>query len=272
MDAKAVEQLLEQVKAGAISIQEAVEILRRLPFEDIGIARIDHHRPIRCGFPEVIFCPFKTKEQIRDIFLRMAQTGHNVLATRASEDVFDCVQESLHHPGLSYDSQARTIVLVQNPVCYRPGYLAVVTAGTADLPVAAETRAVAELFGSRVKMFCDVGVAGLHRLLGCLEEIRKAAVVIVVAGMEGALASVVGGLVDCPVIAVPTRVGYGASFEGLSALLTMLNSCAAGITVVNIDNGFGAAVAACLIHRKMSPAGENHEENHSDSCFGPASP
>jgi hypothetical protein len=272
MDAKTLEKLLEDVKNGILSIQEAVEILRRLPFEDIGIARIDHHRQLRCGFAEVIFCPSKTKEQIRDIFLRMAQTGQNVLATRASEEVFALLKESLNHPGLSYDSQARTIVLVQKPVCYRRGYLAVVTAGTADLPVAAEARVTAELFGSRVKMFCDVGVAGLHRLLGCLEEIRKADVVIVVAGMEGALASVVGGLVDCPVIAVPTRVGYGASFEGLSALLTMLNSCAAGITVVNIDNGFGAAVAACLMHRKMKPAGENDEGNPSHSGFSAASP
>lgn len=251
MDVKAIEKLLEEVKGGRISIQEAVETLRRLPFEDIGIARIDHHRPLRCGFPEVIFCPFKTKEQIRDIFLRMAETGHNVLATRATEDTFSFVKESFDHQGLYYDQQARVIVLQQEPVLFRPGYIGVVTAGTADLTVANEARVTAELFGSQVQLFYDVGVAGLHRLLGCLEEIRKADIVIVVAGMEGALASVVGGLVDCPVIAVPTRVGYGASFEGLSALLTMLNSCAAGITVVNIDNGFGAAVAACLMHRKM---------------------
>ncbi|HOQ04247.1 MAG TPA: nickel pincer cofactor biosynthesis protein LarB [Anaerohalosphaeraceae bacterium] len=261
MDVKTIETLLEDVKTGRISIQEAVEKLRRLPFEDIGIAQIDHHRSLRCGFPEVIFCPFKTKEQIREIFLRMAQTGHNVLATRASEEVFAFVSEGFPGKGLSYDRQAKTIALVQKPILYRPGYIAVVTAGTADLPAAFEARVTAELFGSQVKLFCDVGVAGLHRLLNCIHEIRKADVVIVAAGMEGALASVVGGLVDCPVIAIPTSVGYGAAFEGLSALLTMLNSCAAGITVVNIDNGFGAAVAACLMHRKMRPAEENNESN-----------
>lgn len=249
MDVKAIEKLLEEVKGGRISIQEAVETLRRLPFEDIGIARIDHHRPLRCGFPEVIFCPFKTKEQIRDIFLRMAETGHNVLATRATEDTFSFVKESFDHQGLYYDQQARVIVLQQEPVLFRPGYIGVVTAGTADLTVANEARVTAELFGSQVQLFYDVGVAGLHRLLGCLEEIRKADIVIVVAGMEGALASVVGGLVDCPVIAVPTSVGYGAAFDGLAALLGMMTSCASGVTVVNIDNGFGAAYSACMINR-----------------------
>lgn len=272
MDTKTLEALLEEVKAGRISIHEAVEKLRRLPFENIEIARIDHHRQIRCGFPEVIFCLFKTPEQVREIFLRMAQTGHNVLATRASPEAFAAVKEAIAHPGLSYDSQAKTIVLVQKPIRWRPGYIALVTAGTADLPTASEARITAELFGSRVKLFCDVGVAGLHRLLGCIEEIRRADVILVVAGMEGALASVVGGLVDSPVIAVPTRVGYGANFEGLSALLTMLNSCAAGITVVNIDNGFGAAVAACLIHRKIRPDGTNYETNQPNSHSGPAAP
>jgi len=272
MDKQSIEKLLEEVKAGHLSIQEAVEVLRRLPFEDIGIARIDHHRSIRCGFPEVIFCPSKTNEQILEIFLRLSKTGSNVLATRAGEDVFHYLKQTINHPNLRYEAEARLIILQQKPVHFRSGCLAVVTAGTADWSVASEARFTAELFGSRVKVFCDVGVAGLHRLFGCLQDIQRADVVIVVAGMEGALASVVGGLVDCPVIAVPTSVGYGASFEGLSALLTMLNSCAAGVTVVNIDNGFGAAVAACLIHRKMAAAGDsNNETNQTDSFTGPSS-
>lgn len=254
MDPKQIENLLADVKANRISIEQAVQTLRHLPFEDIGFARIDHHRHIRCGYPEVIFCLSKTKEQVQEIFLRLAKTGNNVLATRASRELYDFVQEGTGLGDLTYEPEARIIVLKQKPVEVCQGYIAVVTAGTADLPVAAEARVTAEMMGSRVVQFSDVGVAGLHRLLGCLKDLQQADVVIVVAGMEGALASVVGGLVDCPVIAVPTSVGYGASFEGLSALLTMLNSCAAGVSVVNIDNGFGAAYGACLFHRKLATA------------------
>ena len=251
MDQRDLENLLRDVKENRISIEQAVQTLRHLPYEDIGFARIDHHRQIRCGFPEVIFCPSKTREQVSEIFSRLAKTGHNVLATRASKDLFEFVRQEVNLPLLRYESEARMIVLEQRPVQKTRGFVAIVTAGTADLPIAAEARVTAEVLGCRVEQFTDVGVAGLHRLLGCLKELQQADVVIVAAGMEGALASVVGGLVDCPVIAVPTSVGYGASFEGLSALLTMLNSCAAGVTVVNIDNGFGAACAACMIHRKI---------------------
>lgn len=262
MDQQQIENLLRDVKENRISIDQAVQTLRHLPFEDIGFARIDHHRQIRCGFPEVIFCLSKTKEQVRDIFTRLARTGNNVLATRASKELFDFVQREIGCENLVYESEARIIVLRQKPVSQSRGYIAVVTAGTADLPVAAEARVTAEMMGSRVRTFYDVGVAGLHRLLGCLKDLQQAEVVIVAAGMEGALASVVGGLVDCPVIAVPTSVGYGASFEGLAALLTMLNSCAAGVSVVNIDNGFGAAYSACMIHRKLMTArGESNEAN-----------
>jgi NCAIR mutase (PurE)-related protein len=254
MDQQQIENLLRDVKENRISIDQAVQILRHLPFEDIGFARIDHHRQIRCGFPEIIFCLSKTKEQVRDIFARLARTGNNVLATRVSKEQFDFIQQKIGPENLAYESEARMVVLRQKAIEPTIGYIAIVTAGTADLPVAAEARVTAELMGSQVRTFCDVGVAGLHRLLGCLKDLQQADVVIVVAGMEGALASVVGGLVDCPVIAVPTSVGYGASFEGLAALLTMLNSCAAGISVVNIDNGFGAAYSACLIHRKLTAA------------------
>ncbi len=251
MDRKRIEQLLEDVQAGRIGVEQAVETLRHLPFEDIGFARIDHHRSIRCGYPEVIFCLSKSPEQVREIFLRLAETGHNVLATRADEAVYASVREAIRSADLVYEREARILAFRQQPICTRRGYIAIVTAGTADLPVAAEARVTAEMLGSRVRLFSDVGVAGLHRVLACVPELQQADVVIVVAGMEGALASVVGGLVDCPVVAVPTSVGYGASFEGLSALLTMLNSCAAGVMVVNIDNGFGAAYGACQIHRNL---------------------
>lgn len=262
MDHKQIENLLRDVKENRITIDQAVQVLRRLPFEDIGFARIDHHREIRCGYPEVIFCLSKTKEQVLEIFSRLAKTGNNVLATRASKELFDFVQKESGFENLVYESEAQIIILKQKPVSQRHGYIAIVTAGTADLPVAAEARVTAEIMGSQVKQFSDIGVAGLHRLLGCVKDLQKADVVIVVAGMEGALASVVGGIVDCPVIAVPTSIGYGASFEGLSALLTMLNSCAAGVTVVNIDNGFGAAFAACLTHRKLTQVQREADETH----------
>lgn len=259
MNEKQLQQLFEKVKSGELAIGDAVETLRHLQFEDIGFARIDHHRQIRCGFPEVIYCPGKTTEQIIRIFERLAEKKHNILATRAEPDVFDALKATGNFPAAEYEPTAKTILLVQQPPDETENYIAIVTAGTADIPVAKEAQVTAKAMGQKSKLICDVGVAGIHRLLGnaeTLDSLRGATVVIVVAGMEGALASVVGGLVDAPVVAVPTSVGYGASFEGMAALLAMLNSCAAGITVVNIDNGFGAAYAASLINKKISNRGQ----------------
>jgi len=222
-----------------------------LPFEDLGFACIDHHRQIRRGFPEVIFCPGKTTEQIIKIFESLAAKGNNVLATRAQPDVFKALAKTKKFPKARYEKLAKAIVLEQKKIPSSKTVLPIVTAGTADLPVATEAKVTAEIMGQRTELICDVGVAGLHRLFKHLPKLQKANIVIVVAGMEGALASVVGGLVSCPVIAVPTSVGYGSSFEGLSALLTMLNSCTAGVAVVNIDNGFSAAVTATLINKKI---------------------
>jgi len=246
--------LLEQVKSNELDIDQAVEKLRHLPFEDLGFACIDHHRQIRRGFPEVIFCPGKTTEHIIKIFESLAAKGNNVLATRAKPDVFEALANTEKFPNVRYDKLARAIILEQKEPPASKTVLPIVTAGTADLPVATEAKVTAEIMGQRTELICDVGVAGLHRLFKHLPKLQKANVVIVVAGMEGALASVVGGLVSCPVIAVPTSVGYGSAFEGLSALLTMLNSCAAGVTAVNIDNGFSAAVTATLINKKIEQA------------------
>ena len=228
-----------------------MEKLRHLPFEDLGFACIDHHRQIRRGFPEVIYCPGKTAEQIIKIFASLAEKGNNVLATRAQEHVFEALAETKQFPQARYEKLAKAIVFEQKKIELSKAAVPIVTAGTSDLPVAAEAKVTAEIMGQRTDLICDVGVAGLHRLLGHLPKLQKANVIIVIAGMEGALASVVGGMVSCPVIAVPTSVGYGASFGGISALLTMLNSCAAGVTVVNIDNGFSAGVTAALINRKI---------------------
>ncbi len=222
-----------------------------MPFEDLGFACVDHHRQIRRGFPEVIYCPGKSAEQIIQIFESLAAKGNNVLATRAEPDIFEALAQTKKFPKVRYEELARAIVFEQKEVPASATVLSIVTAGTADLPVASEAKVTAEIMGQRTELICDVGVAGLHRLFGHLPKLQSANVIIVVAGMEGALASVVGGLVSCPVIAVPTSVGYGSCFEGLSALLTMLNSCASGVTVVNIDNGFSAAVTATLINRKI---------------------
>ena len=212
---------------------------------------MDHHRQIRRGFPEVIYCPNKTTDQIIKIFGSLAAKGNNVLATRAEEGVFKELAKTYEFPKARYEKLARAIVLEQKELPASKTVLPIVTAGTADLPVAEEARVTAEIMGQRTEIVCDVGVAGLHRLFGHLPKLQNANVIIVVAGMEGALASVMGGLVSCPVIAVPTSVGYGSTFDGLSALLTMLNSCAAGVTVVNIDGGFSAAVTATLINKKI---------------------
>lgn len=251
MDIRELTSLLKDIKDGTIEIEQAVQRLRHLPFEDAGFAMLDHHRTLRCGFPEVIYCPGKTTPQITEIFRRLSRSGQNVMATRATPEIFNAVK---HNSGLSeliYESAARIILLKQKEISAAPGRILIVTAGTADIPVAEEARITARMYGQNAELLCDIGVAGLHRLLNHLPLLQQADVIIVVAGMEGALASVVGGLVDCPVIAIPTSVGYGASFEGLSALLTMLNSCASGVTVVNIDNGFGAAVAAAAINRRI---------------------
>jgi NCAIR mutase (PurE)-related protein len=252
MNAKQLEKLLKSVKAGNISIDNAVEKLRHLPFEDLGFANVDHHRQIRCGFPEVIYCPGKTTAQIIQIFEKLAARKHNVLATRAEAEVFKALTKTGKFPKARYEKDAKAIVLEQEKYERPKGYIAVVTAGTADVPVAAEAKVTAEIMGNKVEYICDVGVAGIHRLLKHTQILQKANVIVVVAGMEGALASVIGGLVDCPVIAVPTSVGYGASFGGVAALLTMLNSCASGVSVVNIDNGFAAGYIASLINRTRS--------------------
>jgi NCAIR mutase (PurE)-related protein len=252
--------LLEQVKTGELEINQAVEKLRHLPFEDLGFARVDHHRQIRRGFPEVIYCPGKSNEQIVKIFESLASKGNNVLATRAEPDVFEAIAASGKFPNVRYEKLARAIVLEQKELPASKSVLPIVTAGTSDLPVAAEAEVTAGIMGQRTELISDVGVAGLHRLFDHLPKLQNANVIIVIAGMEGALASVLGGMVSCPVIAVPTSIGYGASFEGLSALLTMLNSCASGVSVVNIDNGFSAAVTATLINRKI----DAKEQNASD--------
>ncbi len=250
---------MEKVKAGEITVEQAEAKLRHLPFEDLGFARVDHHRQIRCGLPEVIYCPGKTAEQIISIFSALAEKGNNVLATRAEENIFDALAKTGKFPKARYEKLARAIVLEQKELSRSKIAVPIITAGTSDLPVASEAKVTAEIMGQPAEIICDVGVAGLHRLLGQVEKLREANVIIVVAGMEGALASVVGGLVDCPVIAVPTSVGYGANFGGVAALLTMLNSCASGVSVVNIDNGFSAAVIATLINRKIETGSKNKQ-------------
>ena len=251
IQAEQLRRLLEKVQNSEIGVDDAVEKLRHLPFEDLGFACVDHHRQIRRGFPEVIFCPGKATEHIIKIFESLAAKGNNVLATRAAPDVFDALKETGKYPKARYEKLARAIVLEQKELPTSKTVLPIVTAGTADLPVATEAQVTAEIMGQRTELICDVGVAGLHRLFKHVPKLQNANIVVVVAGMEGALASVMGGLLSCPIIAVPTSVGYGSNFDGLSALLTMLNSCSSGVTAVNIDNGFGAAVAATLINRKI---------------------
>jgi pyridinium-3,5-biscarboxylic acid mononucleotide synthase len=248
--AEQLETLLAEVAAGRLTPRAALDRLRHLPFEDLPFARIDHHRSLRQGQPEVVFCEGKTPDQVAAICERLEAVDGTFLGTRASESVAARLRDRF--PRMLWNPLARTVHL---PPAERPergpvtGSILVVSAGTSDLPVAEEAAVVAEAFGHAVERLVDVGVAGMHRLLAAGDQLQRARVVIVVAGMEGALPSVVGGLVAAPVIAVPTSVGYGASFGGLAALLAMLNSCAAGVTVVNIDNGFGAAAAASRICR-----------------------
>lgn len=260
MQEKDIKALLEQVKNAEISIDDAAETLKDLPYKDMGFANIDNHRALRTGYPEVIFCQGKTPQQIRDIMCELVKKGGNIMGTRATEADYEVVKKTL--PQAVFFETARIIAVIDEEASVRCGFsevtgesaerlptVVVITAGTADIPVAEEAAVTAEILGNKVNRIYDVGVAGIHRLFDKLPQIREADVVIAVAGMEGALASVVGGLVDSPVIAVPTSIGYGANLGGISALLSMLNSCANGVAVVNIDNGFGAAYMAAVINK-----------------------
>lgn len=239
-------QLLERCTTGQCSVDDAMKELKDLPYKAMDFANIDNHRELRVGYPEVVYCAGKTADQLRTIFEYLITRNSSILATRATPEQFAAVNDL--DPSLEYNSLARTIVLRRNTRPAPESYIAVVTAGTSDIPVAEEAAVTAEVFGNRAERIFDVGVAGIHRLFSRIDLIRGAKVIIAVAGMEGALPSVLGGLVDKPIIAVPTSVGYGANFGGLSALLTMLNSCAAGVSVVNIDNGFGAGYIAAMIN------------------------
>ena len=247
MKAESIRKLFEEVRRGRLSADEAVARLRHLPFEDLGFAKVDHHRVLRAGMPEVVLAAGKSPRQVAQIFARLARHKTNVLATRASREHYAAVRKVVRRA--EYHELARAIVLQQDQKKYGKGTIAVVSAGTSDIPVAEEAVVTAEVMGNDVEHIYDVGVAGIHRLLAHRKALTGARVVIVCAGMEGALPSVVGGLVRVPVIAVPTSVGYGASFEGLAALLGMLNSCASNVSVVNIDNGFGAGYVASMINR-----------------------
>lgn len=245
-------KLLEDFRDGRTSIEEAMSVLHDLPYQDLSYAVLDHHRALRKGFPEVVFCPGKSPQQVVELISELSKRNDRVMATRADKDTFKAVEEVL--PEARYYAQARILVVDSGkekppPSGEDESYVLVVCAGTADIPVAEEAAVTVEVLGSRVERLYDVGVAGLHRLLDKRDKLFRAKVIIAVAGMEGALASVIGGLVACPVVAVPTSVGYGASFHGLAPLLTMLNSCAPGVAVVNVDNGFGAGYFAHNIMR-----------------------
>lgn len=247
MNSEEMKKFLKAVKNGDISIDDGVDKLKDLSYSDLGFAKIDNHRELRVGYPEVIYCEGKTVEQIKAIISLMLTKDINILGTRASRTMYEGVKEVCLDA--EYNELARTIVIKRKEVELPNTYIALVTGGTSDIPVAEEAAITAEIFGNTVERVYDVGVAGIHRLFENLDVIRGARVVITVAGMEGALTSVVGGLVDKPVIAVPTSVGYGANFKGLAALLSMLNSCSSGVSVVNIDNGFGAGYLASIINK-----------------------
>lgn len=259
MNAESIKCLLKDVRDGKISVEKALHQLKILPYRDLGFAKVDSHRTLRKGAPEAIFCQGKSVEEIVKIVDELAKAKAGVLATRANEEIFKAVK--LRHPSARYFEKARAVVIKTDSNSQRvkrkkeklvKRTILIITAGTSDIQVAEEAAVTAEFMSSRVKRIYDVGVAGIHRLFGSMEDLFKANVIIVVAGMEGALASVVGGIVECPVIAVPTSVGYGASFKGIAPLLTMLNSCAPGVAVVNIDNGYGAGYLASLINRVTS--------------------
>lgn len=247
MNIKEVEQLLRNVSKGDTSVEDALDVLRNFPYTDLGFARIDHHREVRTGYPEIVYCAGKTVGQVKEIFRVMAERENNVIGTRATTEMYEAV-ESISEKAVYYP--VARIISIRKKEPEKPSTrIAVITAGTSDMPVAEEAAITAELLGNDVLRIYDAGVAGIHRLVDKLPEIRKCKAIVVIAGMEGALASVVGGLVDKPVIAVPTSVGYGANFGGISALLAMLTSCSAGVTVVNIDNGFGAGFSASMINK-----------------------
>ncbi len=253
MDSHKLKELLENVHRGKMDIDAAMHELKKLPYKDLGYARIDNHRCVRTGVPEVIYCEGKTIDQIKGIVKVIAQNYDNILATRATPEVFDEIKKVTSD--CEYHEMARIIVIKPRPV-EKVGSIAVVSAGTSDVPVAEEAAITSEVLGNNVTRIYDAGVAGIHRLLDSCDDLFKANVAVAVAGMEGALASVVGGLVACPVIGLPTSVGYGTSFGGLAALLSMLNSCASGVTVVNIDNGFGAGFQASLINKMIVAGGK----------------
>lgn len=247
MDQDHLKSLLEQVRAGAVDVEEAMGRLRHMPFENLGYATIDHHRAIRVGMPEVIFGKGKTAEQVCGIASKLLEQASNVLATRTTPEAYELVRAKF--PDAEYFSRSGALRVWRDRTVHGKGKLVIISAGTTDQPVAEEAVVTAEILGNEVDQIHDVGVAGIHRLFGNFERIKAARVIVVCAGMEGALPSAVGGLVRCPVIAVPTSVGYGASFQGLAALLGMLNSCASNVSVVNIDNGFGGGYVASLINR-----------------------
>lgn len=246
MNREEILRILEDLSEGKTDVNKAFEKLKYFPYSDLGFARIDHHRELRTGYPEIVFCQGKTLEQVRDIFRHISQSGENVIGTRASEDQYEAVASVAGDA--VWHEEARIISISNKKREPAKTKIAVITAGTSDIPVAEEAAVTCELLGNNVSRIYDAGVAGIHRLLDNLPEIKECRVAIVIAGMEGALASVVGGLVDMPVIAVPTSVGYGANFNGVSALLAMLTSCASGVSVVNIDNGFGAGFNASMIN------------------------
>lgn len=246
MNGKSIEKLLVKFKKGELTTKEALQCFKDLPYKDLGFAKVDTHRTIRCGFPEVIFCAGKTPAQVLKITDQIIKSGADLLATRANKEIYKHIARK--YKTARYNDTAGTIVIRKSRQKKKTGSILIITAGTSDIPVAEEAKETADIMGNNVKVLYDVGVAGIHRLLKNTKDISAAKVIIVVAGMEGALASVVGGMVDRPVIGVPTSIGYGTSFSGVTPLLSMLNSCAANVTVVNIDNGFGAAYVASLIN------------------------
>ena len=248
MDERHLEELLQKVKNSEIDIEAAMKKLKKLPYEDLGFAKLDNHRKIRQGQGEVIYCQGKTVSQISQIFERLLSHNDNVMGTRANVEIYNSVLTIA--PDAIYDDMSKIIRVIRKPAVIKGGKILIATGGTSDMPVAEEAAVTAEFLGNRVERLYDVGVAGIHRLLMNTDKIDDASVIIAVAGMEGALASVVAGMASCPVVAVPTSIGYGANFGGLSALLTMLNSCASGIGVVNIDNGFGGGYLASMINHK----------------------
>lgn len=258
MTSEKIREILSQFQAGQRSLEETMLLLKSLPFHDLGFAKIDQHRALRCGFPEVVFAQHKTPDEFLQITQQFIQNETPLLATRVPLEHHHYFQNKLHDPRLHYYPRAQVMTFSPKEI-EKKGAILVVSAGTADIPVAEEASLTAQMMGGKVTCLFDVGVAGLHRLLAHVEQLQQANVIVVVAGMEGALASVVGGLVSCPVIAVPTSIGYGAHFQGLAPLLAMLNSCAAGVSVVNINNGFGAGYSAALINQKIV-------QNNSQEC------